>query len=575
VQRELGPHAGVVADAERRWERDDGTRRLWARDASLFSGADEARWLGWLDLPTAPPEVAIGAAAARAAVADHPADAAVVLGMGGSSLWPDVLARTFAGGARRRRLAVLDTTVPDAVEGFLSGLALERTLFFVSSKSGSTIEPNALFELIHARLAARHGAERAGRHFVAITDPGSALESRAKQAGFAAIALGRPDVGGRFSALSPFGLLPAVALGLDPESLRARAAMMAEVCGPASPVARNPGVGLGLALGALAGQGRDKLTLSLSPKIASFGGWIEQLVAESTGKHGRGILPIADEPLGGPERYAADRVFVDVALADDATRAARHAKLAALAVAGHPVIRIELADAFDLGGAIFQWEMATAVVCALLGVNPFDQPDVEAAKVASRAVLAASTAAASQVGTAARSDAALEADGVHIHASEALAAATRDARNDPVQAARALVGSLRAGDGFLINVFLPESDAIRAPLERLRARLGARTRAATALAFGPRYLHSTGQLQKGGPDTLVGLQIWQSAGARKPPRLAIPGLGGDFDTLAEAQAVGDFRVLSERGRRMLGIDVGADAVAGVERIAAWLERALA
>jgi transaldolase/glucose-6-phosphate isomerase len=585
---ELGPHADAVRASQVRWQAEGRTGRLWARDAAIFSNRDEARWLGWLDLPNAPEAEAIGNAALREAIDAHPADTAVVLGMGGSSLWPDVLGRTFndrpaatetataaatAGAAkapRRRPLFVLDSTVPDAIEAFLSRVDATRCLFFVSSKSGSTIEPNALFELIHARLAAKLGAAAASRHFVAITDPGSALEARARAAGFLGIALGRADVGGRFSALSPFGLLPAAAMGLDPERLRARARSMAEACGPTVAIDSNPGVALGVALGTLAQRGCDKLTLSLSPAIAGLGGWIEQLVAESTGKSGQGILPISDEGLGEPSRYAKDRIFVELTVAGDATAKSRASQLDALARAGHPTIRIELAGLLDLGRAVFQWEIATAVVGAVLGLNPFDQPDVESAKLATRELMTAADGAPGR----GREAADLEADGIRIFAAKAFSAAARGAQGDPARLVKALLESLAPNDSFLLNAFLADSPELRAKLERIRAAVGAARRVATALSFGPRYLHSTGQLHKGGPNRLVGLQIWQSAGSRKGGALPIPGIGGDFDRLAEAQAVGDFRVLSERGRRMLGIEVGADPLAALDQLAHWIQGAL-
>lgn len=599
---ELGPHADAVREARGRWEAEGRTGRLWARDAAIFSNRDEARWLGWLDLPSAPESEAIGSAALRKAIAAHPADMAVVLGMGGSSLWPDVLGRTFndrpetgagsdssassaasavstagaasagaAGAARRRRLFVLDSTVPEAIEAFFARVDATRCLFFVSSKSGSTIEPNALFELIHARLAAKLGADAASRQFVAITDPGSALEARARAAGFLGIALGRADVGGRFSALSPFGLLPAAAMGLDPERIRARAQRMAEACGPTVAIDANPGVALGVALGTLAQRACDKLTLSLSPAIAGLGGWIEQLVAESTGKSGQGILPISDEGLGAPSRYANDRVFVELAVAGDATAKSRASQLDALARAGHPTIRIELADLLDLGGAVFQWEIATAVVGAVLGLNPFDQPDVESAKQATRQLMDVAEAGSGRAAEAAD----VEAAGLRIFAARALAPAARAATGDPARLVKALVDSIAANDGFLVNAFLADSPEIRAKLEAIRSLVGPARRVATALSFGPRYLHSTGQLHKGGPDRISGLQLWQSAASRKGDRLAIPGIGGDFGALAEAQAVGDFRVLSERGRRMLGLDVGPDPLAALDLLARWIQGALA
>ncbi|MEZ4355336.1 MAG: bifunctional transaldolase/phosoglucose isomerase [Myxococcota bacterium] len=572
----LGAAAEDVASARAAWQKEGRTRRLWSRDAAIFSNADEARWMGWLDLPTAVPEVAIGSASLREAVRRHPAGTAVVIGMGGSSLWPDVLARTFGdakGGPERptRRLRILDSTVPDAVEAALAALDLEDCLFFVSSKSGSTIEPNALFELVHARLAERVGAAAAGRHFVAITDPGSALERRAAELGFLGTALGRPDVGGRFSALSPFGLLPAEAMGLDPEALLLRARTMAAACAPFVPPDRNPGVGLGLALGALARRGRDKVTITTSPELASFTDWIEQLLAESTGKQGQGLVPIAGERLDAPDRYADDRVFVDLALDGDTTEATRAKQLDALAGAGHPVIRIAIAERRDLAQEVFRWEIATAVAGALLGVNPFDQPDVEAAKIAARERMAK----AGKDGSTSGLEAGLEAEGQRLVAAPALARAGAAKAGDPQALFRTLFASLAPGDTFAINVFLPDEPAVREPLERLREAIGRAKHVATTLDFGPRYLHSTGQLQKGGPARLAGLHLWQRAAARKQPALAIPGLGGDFDTLAEAQAAGDFAVLAERGRRMLGIDVGAEPSAAIAQLLRWAEEALA
>lgn len=588
----LGAAADDVAAATEAWQQAGRTRALWRRDAAIFSDTDEADWMGWLLLPNAPPGSAIGSAGLREAVRTHPAGTAVVIGMGGSSLWPDVLGRTLAEtaaaaaattGGQARALRVLDTTVPDGVEAALADLDLTDCLFFVSSKSGSTIEPNALFELVHARLVERVGREAAGRHFVAITDPGSALEARARELGFLGVALGRPDVGGRFSALSPFGLLPAEAMGLDPEWLLARARSMAAACAPFVAPDRNPGVGLGIALGTLARHGRDKLTLSTDAALAPFTDWIEQLVAESTGKQGRGITPIAGEPLDDPERYAGDRVFVDLMLAEGvAARAGagaaaneeRAKRLAALEAAGHPVIRITLRDPLDLAQEVFRWELATAVVGAVLALNPFDQPDVEAAKVASRERMA-------QAGSgAAAQPADLEVDGVRFFVApslqDALPTAIEPAGDEDATAwLRTLLASLREGDTFVVNAFLADRPGTREALQALREAVGRAHRVATTLDFGPRYLHSTGQLQKGGPDRVAGLQLWQGAASRPGEALAIPGLGGDFDGLAEAQATGDLAVLCERGRRMIGLDLGADVDAALARLRRWIEGALA
>ncbi len=586
----LGETSKEILASHESWQQDGHSRALWQRDAALFSNADESRWLGWLDLPEIPAEQAIGSPALREAIRAHPADTIVVVGMGGSSLWPDVLGRTFGDDGssdaaasdragletrgrppRRRRLLVLDTTVPDALDEQLTAIDLTRCLFFVSSKSGSTIEPNAIFELLFERLADGIGRTAAARRFIAITDPGSALEDRAKEEGFLGVALGRADVGGRFSALSPFGLLPAEAMGLDPERLRHRAQRLSAACAPFVTPDRNPGVGLGLALGTLARQGRDKLTLTTSPAIESFTAWVEQLVAESTGKHGRGLTPIGGEPLATPARYADDRVFVDLALEGDATNAARGELLAALSAAGHPVIRLTIADRYDLAQEVFRWELATAVVGSLLGLNPFDQPDVEAAKVASRSLMAK----AREAGGLSFREPDLAVDDIRFYLPSALRDQSSEASSDPVALCSALVDCLRANDTFVINAFLADRPAHRDRLQELREAVGGARQLATTLDFGPRYLHSTGQLQKGGPNRVAGLHLWQSAAARTRAPLAIPEMGGDFGTLAEAQAVGDFEVLCDRGRRVVGIDLGGDVPVALSRLADWLSESLA
>jgi transaldolase/glucose-6-phosphate isomerase len=593
----LGDRAADIEAAEESWHQDGNTRKLWRRVAPLFSDADEARWMGWLDLPEAEPEAAIGSPWLREAVRRHKADTVVVIGMGGSSLWPDVLGRALSDVAasesgeathrRTRSLVVLDTTVPDAVESIIEGLTLDQCLFFVSSKSGSTIEPNALFELVYARLVDAIGVETAGEHFVAITDPGSNLEALAKERGFLGVSFGRPDVGGRFSALSPFGMLPAEAMGLDPESLLARARTMSAACAAFVSPEHNPGVRLGLVLGSLAGSGCDKLTLTASPEIESFTDWIEQLVAESTGKAGQGIVPIAGESLGEPSRYGSDRLFVDLAVAGDETTSQRHDKLLALEKAGHPVIRIELAEASDLVQEVFRWEMATSVASALLGLNPFDQPDVEAAKIASRELM---TQVKGDGGLPIRkADLEIEnagtGQGPRLFIAPALGetASQAGSATDPQALIHALVVSLEANDTFGINAFLADTPETRASLQSIREAVGKARKVATTLDFGPRYLHSTGQLQKGGPNRLAGLQLWQSAEARKSDgqeNLVIPefgghtGDGGDFDTLVQAQAEGDFSVLCDRKRRMLGIDVGANPGATLQKLTEWIQRAL-
>ncbi len=574
----LGSAADDVEAARESWLQEGNTHALWKRSAALFSDADEASWMGWLDLPRAGSDEAIASPALREAIRNHDSDTVVVIGMGGSSLWPTVLGQTFTGddrdGRHPRQLKVIDTTVPGAIKTQLAALELDRCLFFVSSKSGSTIEPNAIFELIYARLTERLGPSAAGRHFVAVTDPGSDLEARATKLGFLGTAYGRKDVGGRFSALSAFGLLPAEAIGLDPEALQARARTMAAACAPFVSPELNPGVGLGLALATLAQQGRDKLTLSLSPEIESFTDWIEQLVAESTGKLGRGVVPIAGEPLREPSGYGEDRVFVDLAVSSAAAAVSnteREAKLQSLESAGHPVIRIEIAETLDLVQEVFRWEIATAVIGAFLDLNPFTQPDVEAAKIASRELMQQ----ASLDGGLPERKADLETDGVRLMTAPALGDAASRAAGDPGALIRALLDTLVANDTFVVNAFLEDAPSTRAVLQSIRETVGNTKRVATTLDFGPRYLHSTGQLQKGGPNRVVGLHLWQSAGTRTEDRLVIPDMGGDFDTLAEAQAVGDFSVLCDRDRRIIGVDLGADPASALSSLEQWIRSALA
>ncbi len=381
---QLPPDLARALDAAlAEWQRDGRMARLWARDAALWTGADEARWMGWLDAPGAVAAEAAALASFGAEVREHGFADALLLGMGGSSLCPEVFAETFEPGAGAPRLRVLDSTDPAQVARVERRLDADRTLFIVASKSGSTLEPNVFHAYFFERLASRLGRARAAARFVAITDPGSSLERLAASEGFLRTFAGVPSIGGRFSALSNFGMVPAAVMGLDVAGLAARAAAMARACAAGRPVADNPGARLGLALGLAARAGRDKVTLIASPAISDLGAWLEQLIAESTGKQGKALIPVAGERTGPPEVYGDDRVFVYLRLAETAD-AGDDARVDALARAGHPVVRLALADRRDLAAEFFRWEIATAVAGAVLGINPFDQPDVEASKVATR-----------------------------------------------------------------------------------------------------------------------------------------------------------------------------------------------
>ena len=537
---------------------------MWARDASLWTDSDEASWLGWLDT----------AAKSRASLPEWSAWAdairldgiedVVVLGMGGSSLCPEVLAQTFGQQAGFPRLRVLDSTVPAQIRALESALDLTRSLFVVSSKSGSTIEPDCLLaHFFAASQRALGSAAAAGRHFIAITDPGSALEGLAKARGFRHIAHGTATIGGRFSALSPFGMVPAVLAGLDADLMLSRAEAMADACrrGPGSGSGENPGAELGIALATLARAGRDKLTLVTSPGLAAFGIWLEQLIAESTGHAGQGIVPVAGEALSPLEHYGPDRFFVDSRLAgDDASE--QDAFLMAAEQAGHPVARLGACDRLDLGAEFFRWEFATAVAGAILKLNPFVQPDVEAAKLAARQLMDQFAATGALPATPSSGT----VSGVEVHCREDFALAAGD---DLGATLSRYLEQISPGDYFAINAFVDMSPRNVAALSRIREAVRPGSRAATTLGFGPRFLHSTGQLHKGGPNSGVFLQI----PADDADDLEIPERSFSFGVLKQAQALGDFRVLLDRGRRALRLHVGPHVEDELERIADFAEAA--
>lgn len=538
-------------------------RRIWDGDGSLWS-ADPAvqrlarERLGWLHTP----ELARGQLHDLRAFAQGLVQEgfthAVVLGMGGSSLAPAVLRDTFGAAPGFLRLEVLDSTDPEAVLDLEARIDPARTLFIVASKSGTTTE--ALAFLAYFWQKAPHG----GRQFIAITDPGSPLEREALARGFRRVFPHQPDVGGRYAALTYIGLVPAACLGVDLGGLLARAAAMARRCREAN--ATNPGLWLGAALAAAARQGQDKLTLVCSPAIHSFGTWVEQLVAESTGKNGTGIVPVEGEPLGPPEVYGADRLFVYLRLAEEADPA-QDAAVARLEAVGHPVVRLHLQDRLDVGAEFFRWEFAVPVASVLLGVEPFDQPNVQESKdnterllrrLLEEGRLPADPPLLREAGIA------LAAHGRAAHAITAIHAAGLAA------ALRAVFGLVRPSDYVAFAAYLAPTSARTAALQAARVLVRDRLRVATTLGYGPRYLHSTGQLHKGGPDTGVFLQLVSA-----PLRDAdVPGMGYTFQTLKLAQALGDLEALETRGRRVLRLDVGADVDGALRRLLETVAEAL-
>jgi transaldolase / glucose-6-phosphate isomerase len=553
----LGSHAAAAERRLARWQAEDFGKRLWRKDPTLWTPDPKtpeiADRLGWLDLPESM-QARLGALRqlGEQARAEGVRDA-VVLGMGGSSLAPEVFSRTFAPGAGFPRLSVLDSTHPQAVAELASRLDPARTLFVVSSKSGTTTEMLSFFYLFWERAgraaaagpAAGDGPSVApGRHFVAVTDPGTPLARLARERGFRASIEAPPDVGGRYSALTPFGLVPAALMGVDVEALLARGREMAAACGGDVAAADNPGLRLGAALGELTLAGRDKVTFAASAGLASFPLWLEQLIAESTGKSGRGIVPVAGEPLGPPSAYGRDRFFVGLSLHGD-DFAAEEERLAALERAGHPVARFRLAAPADLAREMFRWEVAVAAAGAVIGVHPFNQPDVQLAK--------------ELAGKAMKEQAAAGAGGAGSGGDDAVRAA------DAAALGRALAGWLAgAGAGAYLGLqaYLAPSAAADAALGAVQGELSRRTRFATTLGYGPRFLHSTGQLHKGGPPSGRFLQLVDEPAADLP----VPETSYTFGKLIRAQAAGDRQALLQRGRRVLRIELGGDVAGGLANL---------
>ena len=554
----------AVKQAEEDWRAGGKLRSLWQRDASLWTGTDEHKWLGWLDA-VAREQKAIDRYQSFAQwVKDNGFADAVVLGMGGSSLGPEVLAETFGKATGFPQLQILDSTDPTRIRRLESTLKLDKTLFIVSSKSGTTLEPNVMTDYFFARIG-EVTKSNAGGHFVAVTDPGSSLEKAAKSRSFAHIFHGEPTIGGRYSVLSPFGLVPAAAAGINVRAFLDAAAAMVRACSADVPPAENPGVQLGLALGVAAKHGRDKVTLSASKGVADFGAWAEQLIAESTGKNGKALIPLADEPLAAPQLYGSDRIFVDLKLKGDSTR---DAALTALEQAGHPVVCVDVTDASHVGQEFFRFEIATAVAGAVIGINPFDQPDVEAAKVKAREL----TGAYEKSGSLPAEQPVKSASGVAIYTDAKNSDALRKAGADGELTSwlKAHLSRLNSGDYAALLAYLDRDDQNIAAIQDIRVAIRDRKHVATCVGFGPRFLHSTGQAYKGGPNTGVFLQITSDHGSDLP----VPGQKASFGVIEAAQARGDFDVLTERGRRALRLHIKGDVRQGLDAIRQAVKQAL-
>jgi len=566
-QLALGDELGkAVAKSTEEWRASAKIRRLWQRDKSVWTGADEDKWLGWLD------------SAAKADIADYVdytnrvkgqkfADA-VVLGMGGSSLGPEVLAETFAKRPGFPKLHVLDSTDPAQVRALEARIDVANTVFIVSSKSGGTTEPNAMKDYFYDRVAKAVGPSvKTGHRFIAVTDPGSSLEKVAKKLNYARIFHGEPSIGGRYSVLSPFGLVPAATAGIDVKNFLKHALAMVRSCGPDVPPHENPGVQLGLAMGLAGLEGRDKVTILSSKRIADFGAWAEQLIAESTGKEGKGLIPIEGEPLGDPSLYGNDRFFIDIRTEGD-TDTAHDEQLAALERAGHPVARIVMKSIDHLGQEFFRFEMATAVAGAILGINPFDQPDVESAKIKTREL----TAAFEKTGALPAEQPVVSTAEADLYTDDANATALRaaGANGDLTSWLKAHLARSNHGDYVALLGYIERDRATIGALQKMRLEVREKRRVATCAEFGPRFLHSTGQAYKGGPDSGVFLQIT----ADDAKDLPVPGQKASFGVIKAAQARGDFDVLTERGRRALRVHLKGGLKSGLAALNAALSEAL-
>ena len=547
------------------WSDNHKVARFWQKDASLWTNDGEEKWLGWIDIVERQQQDLATYAELGAEVETADIQTVLLLGMGGSSLCPEVLSLTFGERPGFPELRIVDSTDPEQVWTARNEVNLADSLVVVASKSGSTLEPNVLKQFFFNEMKNAVGAQEAGSHFIAITDPGSKMEQVAKDDGFRYIFYGDPAIGGRFSALSPFGVVAATLGGLNTEKLLDEAAKA--VASAKLEPAENPAVQLGLLLGTAANAGRDKLTIFTSPEIADLGAWMEQLVAESTGKLGKGITPVDREAIAAPEIYGKDRIFAYIRYAgtDDSSQ---DAKVKAIEAAGHPVVTIEIADLYEIFGQFFTWEVATAVAGSVMGINPFNQPDVESAKIETRAL----TAAYEETGKLPVRAPVLEGEGFKLYATEAYAATLKAAAPAGTLAGylRAHLSQIHEGDYFAALAYLPMFAENEAAIQRLRHMVRDKKHVATCLGFGPRFLHSTGQDYKGGPNAGVFLQIT----ADHSVNVEIPGQKLTFGVVIDAQAAGDLAVLESRGRRALRVHLGVDLAAGLEMLAAAFDEAL-
>jgi len=556
--------AKQVAETLTDWRAAGRVRRLWQRDPSLWTNSDEAQWLGWLDITEKQLEKKDQFERLADEIRKESFSDILLLGMGGSSLCPEVLAKTFGQIKGFPRLHILDSTDPAQVKATEQKINLATTLFIVSSKSGTTLEPNIFKQYFYERVQQTIGTEKAGSRFIAITDPGSKLQAEAETDKFRHIFHGVPSIGGRYSALSNFGVVPAAVMGLDITKFLDRTEEMVQACVASVPVERNPGVVLGIILGVAAKSGRDKVTIITSPAISDLGAWLEQLLAESTGKQGKGIIPVDREQLAAPETYGRDRIFAYLRF-EAAHDSVQDAEISALEAAGHPVVRISVSDTYDLGQEFFRWEIATAVAGSIVGINAFNQPDVEASKIETRKL----TSEYEKTGSLPTEKPIFEQKGIQLFADSKNAAALGGGKS-LTKYLRAHLSRISASDYFAVLGYVEMNEAHYAKLQEIRHTVRDAKRISSCLGFGPRFLHSTGQAYKGGPNSGVFLQITCDDAIDVP----VPGQRYTFGVVKAAQARGDFQVLADRGRRALRAHLGKDVNAALSFLGNAVREAL-
>ncbi len=557
-----------IQEITNEWRESSKIERMWLHDRRIWSSSDEDKWLGWLSTPMDQRSHPHHFRQVAKISGEGRFQDAVVLGMGGSSLCPEALSMTFDPVRGFPRLSILDSTDPAQIKALEERLDLSKTLFFVSSKSGTTLEPNIYADYFYDRTKAVVGDDEVGKRFVAITDPGSPLEKRAREQKWRGVFHGVPAIGGRYSALSDFGMVPAAASGFDVFELLDRAEAMAHACAASVPLNSNPGFVLGAIIGACANSGRDKLTIETSNSIKDLAAWLSQLLAESTGKDGKGVIPVDGEPLGLPENYGEDRLFVQIRLLGEID-AEVDRKFDALAQAGHPVCRIDLNDAYDIGREFYRWEFATAVAGAIIGIDPFDQPDVEDAKAITREL--------TEKYEKSRSLPSLEPlikDGffaLYSDSENATVLKNMVGSRGVREYVSAHTSRLKPGDYAAFLAYIPMTARNELKLQRIRVLVRDRVKAATCVGFGPRFQHSTGQAYKGGPNTGVFFQIT----CDDDIDVDVPGHDYTFGLVKEAQARGDLEVLAKRGRRVLRVHISGDLEAGLDELAGMFTNLMA